>query len=82
MGGWWFQELFGDPDEIEESKLIEIGCSALSEQLGIHQDPTYCKVIIQKVFFLIQSIVIYRCMHSVELVHNENTDILYIGLLW
>ena len=63
MGGSWFQELFGDPDEIEESKLIEIGCSALSEQLGVYQDPSYCKVIIQKVCF--------HCpVHSHVLVHT------------
>ena len=49
MGGSWFEELFGDPDNVDESKLVGIGCSALAQQLGIHRDPTYCKVIVHKV---------------------------------
>ena len=49
MGGSWFEELFGQPEGTDENKLAEIGLSALREQLGILQDPSYCKVIIQKV---------------------------------
>lgn len=48
MGGSWFEELFGQPEGTDENKLAEIGLSALREQLGILQDPSYCKVIIQK----------------------------------
>ena len=48
MGGSWFPELFGSPDEVKTDTLDNAALESIGEQLRITQDPllmqtTICK---------------------------------------
>ena len=50
MGGYWFKDLFGDPDDVKKEILVQTALQSLCDEVGItHQDPLYCVVNILKV---------------------------------
>ena len=46
MGGEWFEDLFGNPDEVSEKTMVQIALEELETQLGITNDPAtvLCRV--------------------------------------
>ena len=51
IGGEWFEELFGNPDEMSEDALAKVAIQELKDHLGMAEKPkiTFSKV--QKVIF-------------------------------
>uniref|UniRef100_H2ZDW7 Amine oxidase domain-containing protein n=1 Tax=Ciona savignyi TaxID=51511 RepID=H2ZDW7_CIOSA len=64
MGGSWFQDLFGDPDKVTPAELEEAALHSLSEQLGIHKEPSNMHVTVCR-----KCIPTYRVGHT-DLVEN------------
>lgn len=48
MGGAWFEEIFGSPEEVTEQRLLETATQAVCSQLGVTAVPIYSKVALQK----------------------------------
>lgn len=49
MGGQWFEELFGDPNTVNDDTLVNTALESLYTQLEISQEPSDCHVTVQKV---------------------------------
>ena len=49
MGGEWFEELFGDPNTVNDDTLVNTALQSLYTQLEISQEPSDCHVTVQKV---------------------------------
>ena len=49
MGGAWFQEVFGSPEEVSEQHLLEKATEAVRSHLGVTTAPVWSKVALQKV---------------------------------
>ncbi|XP_067094152.1 protoporphyrinogen oxidase [Osmerus mordax] len=48
MGGAWFQEVFGSPEDVTEHRLLDTATQAVRSHLGITAAPIYSKVALQK----------------------------------
>lgn len=48
MGGAWFQEVFGSPDDVPEERLLAAATQAVRGHLGVTAAPTWSKVALQK----------------------------------
>ncbi|XP_056141894.1 protoporphyrinogen oxidase isoform X2 [Lampris incognitus] len=48
MGGAWFEEVFGDPEEVSQEYLLAAASRAISSHLGINIAPTWSKVTVQR----------------------------------
>ncbi|XP_055083961.1 LOW QUALITY PROTEIN: protoporphyrinogen oxidase [Periophthalmus magnuspinnatus] len=48
MGGAWFQEVFGDPDQVSPDLLLSRAESAVSRHLGIRQSPVWSNVALHR----------------------------------
>ncbi|XP_074652674.1 protoporphyrinogen oxidase-like [Tubulanus polymorphus] len=62
MGGSWFEEFFGDPDQVSSQHLEQLALQELNNQLGIDKDPLNVQVTINK-----DCIAQYNVGHSVIL---------------
>lgn len=40
LGGEWFEDLFGNPDEVSNQSIIKVAREELRLHLGITADPT------------------------------------------
>ena len=49
MGGAWFQEVFGSPEDVTEHHFLDTATQAVRSHLGITAAPIYSKVALQKV---------------------------------
>lgn len=49
MGGAWFQEAFGDPDQVSKDHLLTRATKAVGHHLGIIQAPIWSHVAVQRV---------------------------------
>jgi len=49
MGGAWFQEVFGSPDDVSEERLLAAATQAVRGHLGVTAAPSWSKVVLQKV---------------------------------
>ena len=52
LGGEWFGELFGNPDEVSEDLITEVALKELRNQLGIVKQPSTVLSRIHKVSIL------------------------------
>ncbi|KAK7886688.1 hypothetical protein WMY93_026309 [Mugilogobius chulae] len=48
MGGAWFQQVFGDPDQVDLDLLLSKAVSAVSRQLGLSQSPVWSSVVLHR----------------------------------
>lgn len=48
MGGAWFQEVFGHPDDVSQEELLSRAVSAVSQHLGISQRPRWSSVAVHR----------------------------------
>ncbi|KAG7273954.1 hypothetical protein CRUP_021238, partial [Coryphaenoides rupestris] len=48
MGGAWFQEVFGSPDDVSEEHLLAVATQAVRGHLGVTAAPSWSKVALQK----------------------------------
>lgn len=48
MGGAWFQEVFGDPDQVSEDALLSRAVSAVQRHLGVQQSPRWSSVTVHR----------------------------------
>ena len=39
MGGSWFREQFGDPNDVSNDHLVQLAKQELKQQLGINETP-------------------------------------------
>ncbi len=55
LGGEWFEELFGDPDNVNGESLVETALQSVCDQTGMSStiDPNHCYVNILKVSIVI-----------------------------
>lgn len=49
MGGAWFQEVFGNPDEVTEQLLLDRATQAVTSHLGVTTPPIWSIVALLKV---------------------------------
>lgn len=49
MGGAWFSEVFGDPEEVREELLLQTAAQAVRTHLGVDAEPIWSNVSLQKV---------------------------------
>ncbi len=52
LGGEWFEDLFGSPDEVSSESIVEVALEELKSHLAITSTPTYVLSKIQKVSLL------------------------------
>ncbi|XP_041081776.1 protoporphyrinogen oxidase isoform X3 [Polyodon spathula] len=48
MGGAWFSEVFGDPEEVKEEQLLQTAAQAVRTHLGVDAEPIWSNVSLQK----------------------------------
>ncbi|KAK6469910.1 protoporphyrinogen oxidase-like isoform X1 [Huso huso] len=48
MGGAWFSEVFGDPEEVREELLLQTAAQAVRTHLGVDAEPIWSNVSLQK----------------------------------
>ena len=48
MGGAWFEELFGDPNNVDSDHLESIAIETVRDHLGITTTPIYSAVNVQQ----------------------------------
>lgn len=55
MGGAWFEETFGHPDDVSSDTLFESALETMRNHLGVTLEPVRFKVTINKVNILLYS---------------------------
>ena len=51
MGGAWFEQHFGDPNDVSEKEIAEIAINEVRKQIGASEKPIRTIVNIHKVRF-------------------------------
>ena len=54
MGGAWFEQHFGDPNDVNEQEIAEIAINEARKQIGAMEKPIRTIVNIQKVRFVLK----------------------------